>query len=270
MKTSRLFVVGRKMGMTTINTDSGSRYGVTLLEILPSKVISKKTIDSDGYEAVQVGYESYPSAKLSKPALGHQKKAINDSDIGYKNLTEVQVEDSSSFTLGQDVSSYLHIGEKVTVVGRSKGKGFTGVMKRHNFKGGASSHGARGVSRRPLSAGAMGPARIFPGQKMPGRYGNSVNVQRNSEVVDWDMDNGIIAIEGSVPGGRGSLVRLYPQQELPSDVEDPTLKTEKAEEETKAAEETKAVEVKEETKAAEETKAVEVKEETKEKKEDAN
>ena len=226
MKTSRLFVVGRKMGMTTINTDSGSRHGVTLLEILPSRIISKKTIDSDGYEAVQVGYEPCPSSKLSKPAFGHQKKAINDSEIAYKNLNEVKVEDSSSFELGQEVSSYLHIGEKVTVVGRSKGKGFTGVMKRHNFKGGASSHGARGVSRRPLSAGAMGPARIFPGQKMPGRYGNSVNVQRNSEIIDWDIDNGIVAIEGSVPGGRGSLVRIYPQQELPSDIEDPTLKKE--------------------------------------------
>ena len=259
MKTSRLFVVGRKMGMTTINTDSGSRHGVTLLEILPSRIISKKTIDSDGYEAVQVGYEPCPSSKLSKPAFGHQKKAINDSEIAYKNLNEVKVEDSSSFELGQEISSYLHIGEKVTVVGRSKGKGFTGVMKRHNFKGGASSHGARGVSRRPLSAGAMGPARIFPGQKMPGRYGNSVNVQRNSEIIDWDIDNGIVAIEGSVPGGRGSLVRIYPQQELPSDIEDPTLKKEDANEDVKT----------EDVNTTENIDTPEVKEQEKEKK-DAN
>jgi len=249
MKTSRLFIAAKKMGMTTINGDSGSRHGVTLLEMLPSKVICKKTIDNDGYEAVQVGYECSSVEAMNKPELGHQKEAIKNSKEGYKNLTEVRVDDSSGFNLGQDVSNYLHIGEMVTVIGKSKGKGFTGVMKRHNFKGGASSHGARGVSRRPLSAGAMGPARIFPGQKMPGRYGNSVNVQRNSQIIDWDMENGIVAIEGSVPGGRGSLVRIYPQNELPTDIEDPTLKVEETKEEVKAVEETK-----EEVKAVEETK----------------
>tara|TARA_B100000029_G_scaffold511303_1_gene604965 strand:+ start:2107 stop:2862 length:756 start_codon:yes stop_codon:yes gene_type:complete len=234
MSTSRLFIAAKKMGMTTINSDSGSRNGVTLLEMVPSKIICKKTSENDGYEAVQVGYEVFSSKKMKKSSLGHQKEAMkNNPEEGYKNLTEVKVSDSSEFELGEDVSNYLHIGEMVTVVGRSKGKGFTGVMKRHNFKGGASSHGARGVSRRPLSAGAMGPARIFPGQKMPGRYGNSVNVQRNSEIIDWDMENGIVAIKGSVPGGRGSLVRIYPQDELPSDVEDPTLKIEEAVEEVK-------------------------------------
>ena len=239
MKTSRLFIAAKKMGMTTINGDSGSRDGVTLLEMVPSKVICKKTIGNDGYEAVQVGYEISSVEKLNRPALGHQKEAISDSKEGYKNLTEVRVSDSSEFDLGQDISNYLHVGEMVTVIGRSKGKGFTGVMKRHNFKGGASSHGARGVSRRPLSAGAMGPARIFPGQKMPGRYGNFVNVQRNSEIIDWDIENGIVAVKGPIPGGRGSLVRIYPQNELPSDIEDPTLKVEEPKEEVKAVEEPK-------------------------------
>lgn len=206
------FVPARKMGMTTVFDERDRRRGVTVLAIQPAKVVAVRTAERDGYDAVQVGYSEVPMDDLTQPARGHQAPAVGDGP-GYKVLREVRLDGPSPLEAGEDLGVPLEAGDRVIVRGVSKGRGFTGVMRRHNFTGGGRAHGQSGVTRRPLSAGAMGPARIWPGQKMPGRHGGLNVEERNAAVVEVDLERGLLAIEGGVPGPRGAFVEIYPLAE---------------------------------------------------------
>ncbi|MBC8514980.1 50S ribosomal protein L3, partial [bacterium] len=134
----------------------------------------------------------------------------NEDGEGFRHLFEVRVSAASEFVVGASLCSPVEEGDIVDIVGFSKGHGFTGAMRRHNFKGGGRSHGQSGVTRRPLSAGAMGPARVFPGKKTAGRHGHAQITIRNSLVVVVDSEKSLVAVEGGIPGPRGALVRLHP------------------------------------------------------------
>lgn len=214
MKPQVPFVAARKMGMTTLFDANGRRRGVTLLQVLPMRVVAVRAAGQKGYDSMQLGYGDVPMEKLSRPARGHQRAGLGEGEkTGCRVLAEVRLPDASPLAPGDTLGVPLCQGDRIVVRGVSKGRGFTGVMRRYNFSGGGRAHGASGVTRRPLSAGAMGPARIWPGQKMPGRHGNNPIELRNCVVVEVDLERGLVAVEGGVPGARGAMVHLYPTAE---------------------------------------------------------
>lgn len=197
-------LLGRKVGMTQIFTDKGQAVPVTVVEAGPCVVVQKKTIANDGYEAVQIGFGSVREKLLNKPKKGHLKKA------GVKlirHLREFKVDSLDEYSVGQELKADLFAnGEYVDVVGTSKGKGFAGGIKRHNFSRGPMKHGSK-YHRRPGSAGAKGPARIFKGRKMPGQLGNARATVQNLQIVRVDNERNLLLIKGAVPGpNKGLLV----------------------------------------------------------------
>jgi large subunit ribosomal protein L3 len=198
-------ILGRKIGMTQVWDADNRVVPVTVIEAGPCRVVQLKTPERDGYSAVQLSYGEVKESRLSKPELGHLQKA----DAGpARHLAELRVDDSSGFEVGQTVeASVFEAGERVDVSGISKGKGFSGVMKRHNFKGQGASHGNHKKHRAPGAIGACAtPARVFKGMGMPGQHGNAKVTTLNLEVVEADADRGLLLIKGSVPGKTGSLV----------------------------------------------------------------
>jgi large subunit ribosomal protein L3 len=200
-------LLGKKVGMTQFFSEDGERIPVTVVQTGPVSVIQKKTTEKDGYQAVQVGYEPIADAKqknVSKPLKGHFK-----DNPPTRYLGEIKVDSLDDVEVGQviDVSIFTK-GELVDVTGTSKGHGFSGVMKRHNFSGGPASHGHR-FNRLPGSIGASAsPARVFKNKKMAGQYGNSrVTVQR-LEIVDVNKDLNVLLIKGAVPGPNGRMVEV--------------------------------------------------------------
>jgi large subunit ribosomal protein L3 len=198
-------IVGEKVGMTQVWDAQNRAIPVTLVRVQPCRVVQVKTPDHDGYSAVQVTFGSVKAARLNKPELGHFAKG--DVEPG-KRLVELRLEDVGTFTVGQEIKAdILTAGERVDVTAVSRGKGFTGVMKRHNFKGLGASHGAHKVHRAPGAIGACAtPARVFKGTKMAGRVGHQRVTILNLEVVEADADRDLILIRGAVPGPRGGLV----------------------------------------------------------------
>lgn len=169
-------------------------------------VIQKKTEDVDGYTSIQLGYEQQKEQRMTKPLLGHFKKA---NVAPMKHLKEFRVDDVDAYELGQQLTVELfEEGTKVDVVGKSKGKGYSGAMKRWNFSGGEKSHGSK-FHRALGSTGQHSyPARVFPGKKMPGQYGNAQVTIQNLEVVRIDKENNLLAIKGAIPGARNSIVYI--------------------------------------------------------------
>jgi len=195
-------LLGRKIGMITYFSKDGEAIPVTLVQAGPCVVVQKKTIDKDGYEAIQIGFEEVKPQKLNKPLLGHFKKA-NVPPCRF--LREIK----GKFD-GLEVGSELRVdifspGEKVDVVGTSKGKGFAGVIKRWGFSGGPATHGSMS-HRRPASAGPQQPQRIIKGKKMPGHMGAERVTVQNLEIVDVDPEKNLLLVKGAVPGPRGGLV----------------------------------------------------------------
>ena len=179
---------------------------MTVLKAGPCVVVQKKTVDKDGYNAVQLGFEEVSEKKLTKPLLGVFKKA-NVKPM--RVLKEFRVDNVDEYSVGQEITvAIFQEGDKIDITGWTKGRGFAGAMKRWNFQGGPKSHGAK--FHREL--GSVGqhtePARIFKGKRMPGRYGNERVTILNSEVVKVDPENNLIAVKGGVPGARGSLVLI--------------------------------------------------------------
>lgn len=198
---------GIKVGMTQFFTEDGDRIPVTVVKADPVTVVQKKTIEKDGYDAVQIGVEELPEAKkrkVNKPMKGHFKEQKPT-----RYLREVPVSDQAAVEIGQtfDINIFAK-GDLVDVTGISKGRGFTGVMKRHNFSGGPAAHGHR-FNRGTGSIGqSASPAKIFKNKKMPGQYGNNkVTIQR-LEVVDVNTDLNVLLIKGAVPGPNGRLVEV--------------------------------------------------------------
>jgi large subunit ribosomal protein L3 len=200
-------IVGEKVGMTQIWDDQNRAIPVTLVRVAPCRVVQVKTPESDGYSAVQVTFGAQRPSRLNKPEQGHFAKAGVDPG---KRLVELRVDDAGQYTVGDEITAtILTAGEKVDVTGVSKGKGYAGVMKRHNFKGLGAGHGTHKKHRAPGAIGACAtPARVFKGTKMAGRMGHQQVTTLNLEVVQADADRQIILLKGAIPGPRGGLVLI--------------------------------------------------------------
>lgn len=196
-------ILGKKVGMTQVFADDGKIIPVTVIEASPNVVVQIKTEATDGYNAIQLGFDKLRAKQVSKPAQGHFAKADTEAT---RFLREFQVDDPAVYNLGQELTiEQFASGEKVDVVGKSKGKGFTSTIKRWGFRRGPMSHGSKN-HRRPASAGAKGPARVFKGKKSPGRHGGQRTTVQNLEIVKVMPENNAILIKGAVPGAKKSLV----------------------------------------------------------------
>ena len=200
-------LLGKKVGMTQVFSEDGERIPVTVLEVGPVTVIQKKTQDTDGYEAVQVGFGTLnksKTAKQTKAKTGHFK----GQEIT-RHLGEFIADDMGAIEVGQTIdASIFEVGKTVDVAGTSKGRGFAGVMKRHNFAGGPASHGHR-FNRGTGSIGQSAtPARVFKNKKMPGQYGNVRCTVQNLEVIQVDTELNVVLVRGSVPGANGKLIEI--------------------------------------------------------------
>jgi len=198
-------ILGRKIGMTQIYDESGAVVPVTVLEAGPCPVVQRKTADSDGYEAVQLGFDEVKERRrgMNNPRRGHLKK--HGVETLLRKLHEVRVEDSSA--VGEVVKvDIFEAGQKVDVTGVSKGKGFAGVMKRHNFGGAPASHGISKIHRMPNSNGSVDAARVFKGKKLPGQMGNKKVTTQGLSVAQVDAEKNLLLIKGAIPGANGSIV----------------------------------------------------------------
>src|SRR4029078_11307164 len=198
-------ILGRKLGMTQVFDEGNRIVPVTVIEAGPCRVVQIKTPERDGYAAVRLAFGETRAQRLSKPELGHLKAANADPT---KYLAELRVADLSGFQLRQILKADVFgAGERVDVTGISKGKGFAGVMKRHNFSGQGASHGNHKKHRSPGAIGACAtPARVFKGMKMAGQSGNTKVTTLNLSVVEGDAERGLLLVKGSIPGANGGLV----------------------------------------------------------------
>ena len=197
-------MIAKKVGMTQIFKEDGEVVPVTVVEAGPLTVVQKKTVETDGYNAIQVGFADIKERRANKPAKGHFDKA----DLKYKKyLREFKVDNPDEYEIGQEIKAdAFEEGDKIDVTGTSKGKGTQGVIKRHGFATGPKTHGSH-FQRSPggLSAGTY-PGRVFKGHKMAGRMGNEKITVQNLEVVRVDADKNLILIKGAIPGPKKGLV----------------------------------------------------------------
>jgi large subunit ribosomal protein L3 len=199
-------IYGRKLGMTRIFEEDGEVVPVTVIEAGPCFVVQRKTSLRDGYEAVQVGYERRPLAKCNKPEQGHLEK--HGSKSGFAALKELKVDSAETYESGQEITvEQFAIGDRVSVTGTSKGRGFTGTVKRWGFRIGPMTHGSMS-HRAPGSIGASAfPSRVIKGKKMPGHMGNARVTVKNLEVIDVRPEDNLLLVRGAVPGpSRGLLL----------------------------------------------------------------
>ena len=198
-------LLGKKLGMTQVWDANNKLVPVTVVEITPNVVTQLRTPEIDGYSAVQIAYGQIDPRKVTKPLTGHFDAA---GVTPRRHLTELRTDDTSEYTLGQELTvEMFEAGKKVDVMGTSKGKGFAGVMKRHNFKGVSSSHGSHRNHRKPGSIGASStPSRVFKGMRMAGRMGGDRVTVLNLIVHSVDLEKGILLVKGAVPGARGRIV----------------------------------------------------------------
>ena len=200
-------LVGKKLGMTQLFDANGNVVPVTVIEAGPCVVSQKKTIENDGYEAVQIGYGDLKASKVNKPMKGHFAKG----DVAPKKvLREFRFEDISAMNVGDIIKADIFaVGDSVDVRGTSKGKGYAGVVKRWNFGRLKESHGTGPVHRHGGSLGVIDPARVFKGKKMAGHLGHERVTVQNLSVVKVDAEKNIIAVKGAVPGPKGGIVVLF-------------------------------------------------------------
>lgn len=198
-------ILGKKLGMTQIFTAEGIVVPVTVVEAGPNVVTQVKTVEKDGYNAIQVGFEDAKEKSLNKPQKGHLAAA----NVLKKHLKEFRVDAVEEFTVGQEIKADLFAaGEKIDVTGTSKGKGFQGPIKRHGQSRGPESHGSR-YHRRPGSMGACSfPGRVFKNKKLAGHMGSVKVTVQNLEVVRVDADKNLILVKGAIPGPKGSMVTI--------------------------------------------------------------
>lgn len=199
-------LIGKKLGMTSVFTPDGKYLPVTVILAGPCVVTQIKTVAIDGYDALQVGFGKKKENRTTKPLKGHFKKSGGQN---YAQLREIEVDNPDDYSLGQTIGlDVFKVGERVDVVGTTKGRGFAGVMKRHGFSGGRMSHGSK-CKRIPGSIGCSAwPAKVVKGKKMPGHYGVDRKTVRNLEIVDIRPDDNLILVKGPVPGHRQAMVEL--------------------------------------------------------------
>lgn len=198
-------ILGKKVGMTQIFDEKGVTIPVTLIEAGPCYVTQRKTVENDGYSAVQLGFGEMHSKSLKKPQAGHLKKSGTPP---VKHLHEFRVGDPESYQEGQKIdASIFAVGDTVDVIGTSKGKGYAGVVKRHHFSGGPKTHGQSDRWRASGSIGAgTTPGRVLRGTRMAGRMGNDQVTVQNLKVALVDAERNLIAVRGAIPGGKNGLV----------------------------------------------------------------
>ena len=266
-------ILGRKVGMTEVFLTNGRQVPVTVVEIEPNVVTQIKTTDKEGYDAIQIGAFNKREKVSNKPEMGHIKKS-NTSPKRF--LKEIRGVDVTLYTLGQEVKADLfEVGETVDVTGTSKGKGFQGVIKRHNQSRGPMGHGSH-YHRGPGSMGTMRPMRVMKGKKLPGHMGDEQVTIQNLTIVSVDVENNYILVSGNIRGPKGSLVLVkssikkgdvkkeielvnYEEPEVVEEVTEEVVEVETPEETTAEVENTQEVveetveEVKEETTTPEET-----------------
>ena len=196
-------ILGRKIGMTQVFTTDGKLIPVTVVEATPHVVLQKKTVATDGYDAVQVGFEDLREKLANNPLKGHVKKA---ETAPKRFIKEFRYDEMMSYEVGQEIKVDSFVaGEVVDVTGTSKGKGYQGVIKRHNQHIGPKGHGS-GAHRIVGSMGPIAPNRIAPGKKLPGQMGNVTRTVQNLEIVAVDVENNVLLIKGSIPGPKKGLV----------------------------------------------------------------
>ncbi len=199
-------IVGKKVGMTQIFTEAGDVVPVTVIEAKPMVVVQKKTVETDGYNAIQVGFGEIKEKNINQPKKGHYAKA----GVAYKRvLKEFALEDVEAFELGQEISvAVFTAGDHIDATGISKGKGFSGTIKRHNQSRGPMSHGSH-YHRAPGSMGSSSsPSRVFKGKKLPGQMGHVKVTVQNLEIVKVDEENNMLLVKGAVPGPKGGMLTL--------------------------------------------------------------
>jgi len=205
---NKLGLLGRKIGMTRVYSEEGRAIPVTVIEAGPCTVLQKKSLGKEGYNAIQLGFITKKDARLNKPQAGHCKGAGKG---GFYHVREFRVDDPESYELGQDISlaDLFKVGDLVDISGRTKGRGFQGVVKRHGFAGGKKTHGSM-FHRRPGSIGCSAwPSRVIKGKKLPGQMGTNKVTKKNLTVVDIRSDENIILVKGSVPGAGQGVLNIF-------------------------------------------------------------
>ncbi|MER1988017.1 MAG: 50S ribosomal protein L3 [Solibacillus sp.] len=198
-------ILGRKIGMTQVFAENGDLIPVTVIEATPNVVLQKKTVDTDGYEAIQVGFEDKRIKLSNKPEQGHVAKA---NTAPKRFIREFRNLDAAAYEVGQEVKVEIFAeGDVIDVTGVTKGKGFQGVIKRHGQSRGPMSHGSR-YHRRPGSMGPVAPNRVFKQKKLPGQMGGTVVTIQNLEIVKVDVERNLLLVKGNVPGSKKALVTV--------------------------------------------------------------
>ena len=209
------FILGKKLKMTQIFDETGRVVPATLIEAGPCVVSQIKTKEKDGYKAIQVGFDKKRAKNIAKPQKGHlaqvqkSNKDLAEEEVNLRYLREFRVEKPEEFKLGSKITADVFAeGDKVRVIGISKGKGFQGVVKRHGFAGAPATHGTKHNLRAPGSIGSAFPERVWKGRRMAGRMGYDTINLKGTKVVQVDKDNNLLAIKGSLPGRTGTLLRV--------------------------------------------------------------
>lgn len=199
-------LLGKKLGMTQIFDENGVRIPVTLIQAGPCPIIQKRVPEKDGYSALQIGFEGRSAKNVTRPMIGHFKKAGVDP---VRMVREMRVDDTADYEVGQSLGVDLFsAGEKVDVVGVSRGRGFSGVIRRHNNRRGPTTHGSH-YHRGPGSMGPSAwPAHVFKGKKLPGQYGNARTSVQSLKVVSTDPERNILVVKGSVPGADNGYLMI--------------------------------------------------------------
>ncbi|HJA41621.1 MAG TPA: 50S ribosomal protein L3 [Firmicutes bacterium] len=202
---TRKGILGRKIGMTQVFAENGILIPVTVVEVLPNVVLQKKTVEVDGYEAIQLGVEDKREKRSNKPEKGHASKANTAPKRFVKEIRGVEI---GGYEVGQEVKVDLFAeGEMVDVSGISKGKGFQGVIKRHGQSRGPMAHGSR-YHRRPGSMGPVAPNRVFKGKNLPGQTGGERITVQNLQIVKVDTERNLLLVKGNVPGAKKSFIEI--------------------------------------------------------------
>lgn len=198
-------ILGRKIGMTQLFLDNGELIPVTVVQAEPNVVLQKKTIENDGYEAVQIGFFDERKSRINKATKGHAEKA-NTSPKRY--VREIRTAKIDQYEVGQEINvETFAVGDIVDVTGTSKGKGFAGSIKRHNYARGPMAHGSR-FHRTGGSMGSVDASRVFKGKEMPGQMGSEQVTIQNLEIAQVDLENNLILVKGNIPGAKKSLVKI--------------------------------------------------------------
>ena len=207
-----LGILGKKLGMSQLFDDQGRAVPVTLIEAGPCRITQLKSSETDGYAAVQIGFQSIREKLINKPAIGHLSKSGNDL---LRHLREYRVKNSSEFEIGASITvNDFEKGQKVDVSGDTMGRGFSGYQKRHGFSRGPMTHGSKN-HRLPGSTGAgTTPGRVYPGKRMAGRYGGKKVTNKGLEILQIDADHNLLVVKGSVPGKPGSLLNIRPAKRV--------------------------------------------------------